>query len=76
MFGVQQFSNSDSDMLFYTGLPSYAVFLCIFRFVEPLLSQLNYQPESEFSTIRGRHRALQSVDEFFMILVRLRLALL
>ena len=65
VFGVQRFSNSDSDILFYTGLPSYAIFLCIFRFVEPLLSQLNYRPESESSTIHGRHRALQSVDEFF-----------
>ena len=76
VFGIQRFSSSDSDVSFYTGLPSYAIFLCIFRFIEPLLDQLNYRPESASHNIRGRHRSLLPIDEFFMVLVRLRLGLL
>ena len=76
VFGIQRFSSSDSDVSFYTGLPSYAIFLCIFRFIEPLLGQLNYRPESASHNIRGRHRSLPPIDEFFMVLVRLRLGLL
>jgi hypothetical protein len=76
VFGLQRFSSHDSNISFYTGLPSYAVLLCVFRFIEPLLSQLNYQPESASFYIRGRHRALKPIDEFFMVLVWLHLALL
>ena len=75
-FGLQRFAGSDSDILFYTGLPTYLILMSVFRFIEPLLSQLNYRPESESVYIRGRHRALPPVDEFFMVLLRLRLALL
>ena len=75
-FGLQRFAGSDSDILFYTGLPTYLILMSVFRFIEPLLSQLNYRPESESVYIRGHHRALPPVDEFFMVLLRLRLALL
>ena len=40
VFRIQRFSSSDLDISFYTGLPSYAT---IFRFIEPLLGQLNYR---------------------------------
>ena len=76
VFGLQRFACSDSDILFYTGLPTYSILMSIFKYIEPLLSQLNYCPELTSEYIRGRHRALQPVDEFFMVLVRLRLALL
>ena len=71
MFGLQRFACSDSDILFYTGLPTYCILMSIFNYIDPLLSQLNYHPESTSEYIRGRHRALQPVDEFFMVLVRL-----
>ena len=73
VFRIQRFSSSDLDISFYTGLPSYAT---IFRFIEPMLGQLNYRPESESYNIRGRHQSLPPIDEFFMVLVRLRLGLL
>ena len=65
VFGIQRFSSSDSDVSFYTAY-----------FIEPLLGQLNYRPESESYNIRGRHRSLPPIDEFFMVLVRLCLGLL
>ena len=76
VFGLQRFACSDSDILFSTGLPTYSILMSIFKYIEPLLSQLTYRPESTLEYIRGHHRALQPVDEFFMVLVRLRLALL
>ena len=36
-FGVQRFQCSDEDIQFYTGLPSYSIFICIYRYLEPLL---------------------------------------
>ena len=75
-FGLQRFAGSDHDISFYTGLPSYLVLMSLFKFIEPLLSQLNYRPESQSAYIRSRTRAILPIDEFFMVLVRLRLGLL
>jgi hypothetical protein len=71
VFGLQKFACSDSDILFYTGVPTYCILMSIFKYIEPLLSQLNYRLESTSEYVRGRHRALQPIDEFFMVLVRL-----
>ena len=56
VFGLQRFACSDSDILFYTGVPTYHLEVHI----EPLFSE---RPESTSEYIRGRHRALQPVDE-------------
>ena len=42
VFGLQWFAGSDSDIIlsFYTGLTSYTILLCVFRFIEPLLSSV------------------------------------
>ena len=64
VFGLQRFACSDSDILFYTGVPTYCILMSIFIQVEPLLSELNYCPESTSEYFRGRHQALQPVDEF------------
>ena len=36
-FLLQRFQGSDKDIQFYTGLPSYSTFMCLYRFLEPLL---------------------------------------
>ena len=64
VFGLQRFACSDSDI--YTGLPTYRILMSVFKYVEPLLSQLNYRRESTSEYIRGHHRALQPVDGFFL----------
>ena len=40
-FGVRRFQGSDKDLRFYTGLPTYNIFLCLFNFIAPLLSHLS-----------------------------------
>ena len=78
-FGLRRFQGSDDDIRFYTGLPSYNILLCLYRYLEPLLPYLRYRPnnlEEPTRQLLNRQRLLQPVDELFLILVRLRLNLL
>ena len=82
-FGVKRFQGSDKDFRFYTGLPTYNIFLCLFNFIAPLLSHLyiirsdtKHDHTSTPRPYKPVPRALQPIDELFMVLVRLRLALL
>ena len=36
-FGLERLAANDSQMAYYTGLPSYGVFKCLFSFLEPSL---------------------------------------
>ena len=76
-FGISKFT-SDHDIRFYTGLPSYSTFLCIYRYLQPLLSNLRYRNDYSRKTslhrnYKPRPRALEHIDEFFLVLMRLRL---
>lgn len=78
-FGLQRFQGSDDDIQFYTGLPSYNILQCLYRYLEPLLPYLRYRPnnlETPTRQLLNRQRLLQPIDELFLILVRLRLNLL
>ena len=78
-FGLQRFQGSDDDVQFYTGLPSYNILQCLYRYLEPLLPYLRYRPnnlEQPTRQLLNRQRLLQPIDELFLILVRLRLNLL
>ena len=79
-FGVKRFQGSDADINFYTGLPTFGVFMCIYRYIEPLLCQLRLcrvdvcvHSKRSYKPVP---RALQPIDELFLVLVRLRLGLL
>ena len=80
-FGLRRFMGSDNDIRFYTGLPTYKILLCLFNFIAPLLSHLHLlRTDRKHTTMPTTHahtprpRALQPIDELFMVLVRLRLA--
>ena len=78
-FGVHRFEGNDDDIKFYTGLPSYDILLCLYRYLEPLLPYLRYRSSKHEQPTRqllNRQRLLQPIDELFMVLVRLRLNLL
>lgn len=74
-FGVRKFQGSDGDIRFFTGLPSYGIFMSLFMFLQPLLGQLAYRSDSKGSTrpYKPTPRALEPIDEFFLVLTRLRL---
>ena len=79
-FLLRRFQGSDKDIQFYTGLPSYSILMCLYRYLEPLLCYLrlcrNEIKTTSTSAFKPRARALQPIDEFFLTLVRLRLGLL
>ena len=79
-FCLKRFEASNSDIQFYTGLPSYPVFMCLNRYLEPLLCYLRLChsdiKNTSTQTFKPRARALQSIDKLFLVLIRLRLGLL
>ena len=79
-FLLKRFEGSDSDIQFYTGLSSYPVLMCLYRYIEPLLCYLRLCrsdiKNTSTQTFKPRARALQPIDELFLVLVRLRLGLL
>ena len=77
-FFLKRFEGSDSDIKFYTGLPSYAVLMCLYRYLEPLVYQLclchsDIKERTSARPFQPRPRALQPIDELFLVLTRLRL---
>ena len=76
-FSIESIQHDDKAILFYTGFPSYILLLTCFNFLGPAAMVLCYDkksvdPEASFV---GRHRALTTMNEFFLTLCRLRLAL-
>ena len=59
-FDEQFFAGNDDKVKFYTGLPSYEILLKVYSFVE--------------CHVERRPRVLSSLQEFAMVLVKLRLA--
>lgn len=59
-------SSNDSKVLFYTGLPNAGTFKALFDELEPGMR----------GSDKGRPKSLSTIDEFFMVLMRLRLGLL
>lgn len=69
--------NDDSRICFYTGFPTYAALKACFEFLGPAVNSLTYcSKQNESSTKRCRPRTLTPEEEFFLVLVRLRLGLM
>ena len=60
-FSIRVIEGNDHRTKFYTGLPAWVIFLHLFMFLSPFFSQ---------------PRALSLMDEFFLVLMRLRLNLM
>ncbi|XP_040360987.2 uncharacterized protein LOC121836090 [Ixodes scapularis] len=59
--------------IYYTGLPEFAVFEAAYDFFAPRASQMQYWSSSRKSSgMKGRPRELELIEEFFMVLTRLR----
>ena len=79
---VLQLSNirDDNDKVrFYTGFSTIALLMVYFNFLGPSVSKLNYWHGSSQTTHmksgKGRKRVLSPLEEFFLVLVHLRLGL-
>ena len=78
----------DKIIQFYIGFTSYKLLKACFDFLGPAVENLNYwgqgkDVETNNDTLdgsdkssKGRHRTLCPIDEFFLVMIRLRLGLL
>ncbi|KAL9978196.1 hypothetical protein ACROYT_G015690 [Oculina patagonica] len=86
VFSLDKFI-SDEDIAFYTGFPSYAAFMATYTYINPGENGENirywrsvqndvdpeyYEREPELGVGPGRPRTLNSKEEFFLVMCRLR----
>ena len=80
-FSVDDIKSNDKWVSFYTGFQSYAVFQAFYQFLLPAAENLNYYRSESAKVVKdkkdghGRIMKMALHDKFFLILVRLRLAL-
>ena len=80
---INQYEDSDKDIEFYTGFKNYEMLLTCFKLIEDAAKSLNYGTyqcklnESNHHVPRlGRRRALDTFQEFVLVLMRLRLGII
>ena len=71
-FRLEDITNDDSLIRFYTGFPSYEIFLAVFDFLGPAVNKLHYWG-TKASQSGKRNLKLDPNNQFFLTLVRLRL---
>ena len=70
-FRIENIASDDSLIKFYTGFPSYEVFLCFFEFLGPSVHSLNYWGDKK--TAKGkRKKKLNPINQLFLTLFKLR----
>ena len=75
-FRIEQISDNDSLIRFYTGFISFEVLLLFFKFLGPAAHKPMYWGDQERKTSRRRKQLkLSSLNQFFLTLVKLRLNL-
>ncbi|XP_069109721.1 uncharacterized protein [Argopecten irradians] len=84
-FGLHKIKDDPNAMQFYTGFQNYGVFQSVFEYLEPKAKNLQYwRGTGETSEPKlyqthggkpGRKRKLSLQDEFFMVLIRLKVGL-
>ena len=88
-FGIIRFQDSDLDINFYTGFPKYETLLVCFNvlnsggngenivYVNSATEDLQFSASSNVDGSQGnkpgRCRKLSTLNEFFMVLVRMKL---
>ena len=81
-FTLDNIAYNDKKVSFYTGFPSRAALMVFFKFLGPAVNELIYW-NSKLEDVaacevkkKGRPRSLAPIDEFFLVMVWLRLGLL
>ena len=84
LFNFENCKSKDSNAAFYTGFQSWDTFMAVFEYLDPGERGENISywrsttdnnsdySEDELLTKKGRARSLRPVDEFFMVMCRLR----
>ena len=86
-FSIDKVKHDNSAIMFYTGFPSYEVLISFFHYIEPKISKMQYwkgeillKESQSYKTDENRmkpgpSRKLNSLDEFFLVLMRLKAGL-
>ena len=74
---LKNIQGNDDKIKFYTGFTTFTMLMACFNFLGKASSKLNYwgTTNAERKSAKGRKRLLSPLDEFFLVLVRLRLGL-
>ena len=65
----------DCLIRFFTGFVSYMIFIAFFEFLGPVVDTLNYWGSKEHPRKRHHTRKLDPKNQFFLMLVKLKLNL-
>ena len=78
-FRIEQIANDNKLVHFYTGFEDYEKLMICYKFLGPCVSQLSYWKkgvgERDLLETRGAPRLLTPLNEFFLVLCRMRLGL-
>ena len=87
LFNVERFQTNDTAISFYTGFPNWDASMAVFRYLNPgdkgenitywLPAKPNvsadiYEESGASENKRGRSRTLRPIEEFFLVMRRLR----
>ena len=75
-FRLDNILKNDQKIQYYTGFPNYGTLKSFYDFLGPAVNNLNYWGSSAGVAEKsptGRNRVLPPMEEFFLVLVRLRL---
>ena len=68
--------DNDAKTRYYTGLPTFAVFTAVLKFIEPHITVARQRLSDPDNSSKGRKNCLSTIEEFLAVLMRLRLGLL
>ena len=74
-FRLEHITHDDALVRFYTGFPSYDVFVAVYEFLGPSVNQLHYWGTSTTRSTGKRKMKLDPRNQFFLTMIRLRLNL-
>ena len=74
-FCIENIAKDDQLITFYTGFPSYESLKACYEYLGPGVNDLKYWGSNNQDISYGRKRSLSNFNEFFLVLVRLRLGL-
>ena len=76
-FRLANISHDDKMVAFYTGFPSFATMKACFEYLGPAANYLSYKEKNESDALcSGRPHILPPIEEFFIVMIRLRLGLM
>ena len=76
-FRLANISHVDKMVAFYTGFPSFATMKACFEYLGPAANYLSYKEKNENDALcSGRPHILTPIEEFFIVMIRLRLGLM